>query len=66
MKWEIDALKILARNETVPSVALRDAISEIERITKREYTNCATILHLRDELKAANAEIKRLKGGDHA
>ena len=38
--------------------------SKIERLTKRELTNCATILHLRDELKLANAEIKRLKGGE--
>ena len=35
MIWELDALKILARNETVPGVALRDAISEIDRLNKK-------------------------------
>jgi len=33
MKWELGALKVLARHETVPGVALRDAIREIERLT---------------------------------
>lgn len=32
MKWELDALKMLAKNPTVPGVALRDAISEIEKL----------------------------------
>lgn len=32
MKWELDALKMLAKNPTVPGVALRDAIREIERL----------------------------------
>lgn len=32
MKWELGALKILARNETVPGIALRDAIGEIDRL----------------------------------
>lgn len=32
MRWELDALKILARNETIPGVALRDAILEIEHL----------------------------------
>lgn len=30
MKWNIEALKILARNETVPGAALRDAIAQLE------------------------------------
>ncbi|MFA5424287.1 MAG: hypothetical protein WC374_10575 [Phycisphaerae bacterium] len=34
---------------------------EIERLKKREYHNCATILHLRDYVKKANDEIKALK-----
>ena len=34
MKWELGALKILARNDTVPGIALRDAIEEIERLQK--------------------------------
>lgn len=29
--WELAALKKLARNDTVPGVALRDVISELER-----------------------------------
>jgi hypothetical protein len=33
MKWELGALKILARNPTVPGIALRDAIEEIELLT---------------------------------
>jgi hypothetical protein len=32
MIWELDALKLLARNSTVPGVALKDAIGEIERL----------------------------------
>lgn len=32
MNWELNALKLLAKNQTVPGVALRDAITEIERL----------------------------------
>ena len=32
MKWELDALKILAKNPTVPGVALQDAVSEIAKL----------------------------------
>jgi hypothetical protein len=32
MNWELDALKILARNSNVPGIALKDAIGEIERL----------------------------------
>ena len=32
MIWELGALKILARNDTVPGIALRDAIKEIDRL----------------------------------
>jgi Mg2+ and Co2+ transporter CorA len=35
MNWELDALKILAKNPTVPGIALRDTIGEIERLTKQ-------------------------------
>jgi DNA helicase IV len=35
------------------------ALDEIERLKKRERTNCATIIRLRDELKKANEKIKR-------
>ncbi len=35
MKWELDGLKLLARNETVPGVALKDAIAEIEHLQTR-------------------------------
>jgi hypothetical protein len=34
MKWELDALKLLAKNPTVPGIALQDAIGEIERLQK--------------------------------
>lgn len=37
MKWELGALKILARNETVPGIALRDTIQEIERLRVMVY-----------------------------
>ena len=43
MKWELGALKILARNETVPGIALRDAIGEIERLQ-------AVVARLHEEL----------------
>ncbi|MEN6481296.1 MAG: hypothetical protein ABFD29_03870 [Anaerolineaceae bacterium] len=32
MIWNLEALKLLAKNQSVPGVALRDAISEIERL----------------------------------
>jgi hypothetical protein len=32
MKWELDALKMLAKNPTVPGIALADAVHEIERL----------------------------------
>ena len=35
MKWELGALKILARNPTVSGIALQDAISEIEKLQKK-------------------------------
>jgi predicted ribosome quality control (RQC) complex YloA/Tae2 family protein len=35
MKWELGALKILARNATVPGVALKDTIEEIEKQQKQ-------------------------------
>ena len=34
MNWELDALKMLAKNPTVPGIALKDAIGEIERLEK--------------------------------
>lgn len=34
MKWELDALRVLAKNPTVPGVALQDAIGEIDRLNK--------------------------------
>lgn len=48
MKWELDALKILARNETVPGVALRDTISEIEKLNKKidEYKKTLKALRI--------------------
>ena len=45
MRWDLDALKLIARNETVPGVALRDAIAEIE--------------HLRTRLKAKEIIVKQ-------
>lgn len=33
MKWQLGALKRLARNEMVPGIALQDAISGIEKLT---------------------------------
>jgi len=32
MNWELDALKMLAKNPTVPGVALKDTIEEIEKL----------------------------------
>lgn len=32
MKWELGALEILAREKTVPGLALQDAISEIKAL----------------------------------
>jgi len=58
MKWELDALKILARNETVPGVALRDAISEIERLKTQTDKNSFSELKLRAELSARIAELE--------
>lgn len=54
MKWELEALKILARNETVPGVALRDALGEIERLNKK-------VNHLTGSIKA----LRGLEEGTH-
>ena len=35
MNWELDALRMLARNSTVPGIALQDAIGEIDRLNKQ-------------------------------
>jgi len=53
MKWELDALKILARNDSVPGVALKDTISEIEKLKTRIEAYQKTLKALRiagDEL----------------
>ena len=39
MKWELDALKRLATVQTVPGVALGDAVGEIEKLTKQNKTS---------------------------
>lgn len=57
MKWELEALKILARNPSVPGIALQDTVEEIERLTKRERRDCAAIIELRKNLKDANKKL---------
>lgn len=54
MKWELEALKILARNETVPGVALADACKEIDRLNKN-------IAYLNDAVK----RLRGLEEGTH-
>jgi hypothetical protein len=46
MDWELDALKMLAKNQTVPGIALKDAIKEIE--------------HLQNELKKSERRCRIL------
>jgi hypothetical protein len=36
MKWTLEALEILARNESVPGIALRDALFEIKKLRKEK------------------------------
>ncbi len=61
MKWEIEALKILARNPSVPSVALLDTISEIEALTDRLAKTHATLA----KVKAALADSERRNQEEH-
>jgi hypothetical protein len=46
MNWELGALKLLARNASVPGVALADACGEIDRLNKR-------VAYLVDQTKKA-------------
>lgn len=45
MKWELEALKILTRNPTVPGIALQDAISEIEKLQKQLSGSPGDVCH---------------------
>lgn len=73
MLWELDALKILAKNQTVPGIALRDAIKEIERLqdanerlkdaldrchSSDSYKNFTLAKELLEALGIADAPIK--------
>jgi hypothetical protein len=70
MKWEIGALKILARNPTVPGIALRDAIEEIETLQDRLKRTEDNVSALKGELKNVKKmwkddldELRSLRGG---
>jgi hypothetical protein len=47
MQWDLDALKILAKNSMVPGVALQDAIKEIEKLQKTIEDQKKTLKALR-------------------
>lgn len=64
MKWELDALKILAKNPTVPGIALQDAISEIERLQRKN--NKATPARVKQLEAALIAERKSLLDEGHS
>lgn len=59
MRWELDALKIVARNETVPGVALRDAIIEIEHL--RAKLKSKEIVIAQQEMRINDLAEKLLK-----
>jgi len=59
MNWTIGALKILARNPTVPGVALRDAVKEIERL--RAALKLALEPTTPSDLKLAQAVLDDIK-----
>jgi predicted nucleic acid-binding Zn-ribbon protein len=52
--WALGALKILAKNATVPGAALRDTIGEIERLQKR-------IEELETEVEKLETESERME-----
>lgn len=74
MLWELDALKMLAKNSTVPGIALIDAIKEIERLQDANerltdaldrchssdgYINVGLIRELREALGITDVPIER-------
>lgn len=58
--WELEALKLLAKNETVPGVALRDVISELERTQAKLELIKKSNQELKKALAAANADADAL------
>lgn len=48
MKWKLEELKILARNPTVPGIALQDAISYIEDLKSDLKEISIANKHVRD------------------
>lgn len=60
MKWKLDALKMLAKNPTVPGIALKDAISEIERLSQQLAKAQARIDELIPECNAAYAPYREM------
>lgn len=64
MKWELSALKMLAKNQTVPGIALKDAISEIEALRRKLVVAEATIAEAQariKELEQAQAKLDLLE-----
>lgn len=66
MKWDLDALKMLARNPTVPGMALADAISEIVKLQRKlddqivKYNNLEADFGKYQQTKRANVEVGQI------
>ena len=63
MIWELGALKILARNETVPGVALMDAVNELERIHAEMEINLVMLNRAHE--RPGDVVQKRLNAENH-
>lgn len=50
MKWDLEALKILAKSESVPGIALQDTIAEIERLTVKTKADQITIKNMQSRI----------------
>jgi uncharacterized protein (DUF3084 family) len=65
MIWELDALRVLAKNQTVPGIALQDAISEIEKLRVKLKAKEVTIENqqrlMQERAEKAEAKNKRLR-----
>ena len=61
MKWKLEALKALSKNETVPGIALQDAISEIEKLNVQLMSKLIIIGSLETRLSEYAISNEKLK-----
>ncbi len=60
MKWDLEALKILAKSDSVPGIALQDAIIEIERLTVKSKADRITIKNMQRRINDLAEKLLKL------